>query len=122
LKYSEAYEDYIFFKKKSSYVLRQKLLFPTPTATAIAIQRLHSGPEGEETGKKQVRCLGLAFTGAMSLRVLSQYLPGIVWKWHWGWWLYLMGKIFRLIYLSYKLAKENSTIFLLNRCKKRSRN
>ncbi|EFP84727.2 hypothetical protein PGT21_006799 [Puccinia graminis f. sp. tritici] len=76
---------------RTHYVLRQKLLFPTPTATAIAIQRLHSGPEGEETGKKQVRCLGLAFTGSMSLRVLSQYLPGIVWKWHWGWWLYLMG-------------------------------
>ncbi|KAI9609998.1 hypothetical protein H4Q26_006990 [Puccinia striiformis f. sp. tritici PST-130] len=76
---------------RTHYILRQKLLFPTPTATAIAIQRLHSGPEGEETGKKQVRCLGLAFSGAMSLRVLSQYLPGIVWKWHWGWWLYLMG-------------------------------
>ncbi|KNZ44557.1 hypothetical protein VP01_903g4 [Puccinia sorghi] len=76
---------------RTHYVLRQKLLFPTPTATAIAIQRLHSGPEGEETGKKQVRCLGVAFSGSMSLRVLSQYLPGIVWKWHWGWWLYLMG-------------------------------
>lgn len=76
---------------RKHYILRQKLLFPTPTATAIAIHRLHSGPEGEEIGKKQVSCLGLAFSAAITLRVLSQYIPGIIWKWHWGWWLYLMG-------------------------------
>ncbi|KAI8456543.1 putative oligopeptide transporter [Phakopsora pachyrhizi] len=76
---------------RKHYILRQKLVFPTPTATAIAIHGLHSGPEGEEKGRKQVICLSIALFGAIFLRVVSQYVPGVLWDWHWGWWLYLMG-------------------------------
>ncbi|KAG0151242.1 hypothetical protein CROQUDRAFT_712984 [Cronartium quercuum f. sp. fusiforme G11] len=76
---------------RKHYILRQKLVFPTPTATALAIHGLHSGPEGEVAGKKQAICLGVALLCSITLRVVSQYLPGIVWDWHWGWWLYKMG-------------------------------
>lgn len=76
---------------RKHYILRQKLVFPTPTATALAIHGLHSGPEGEAAGKKQAICLGVAFLSSISLRVVSQYIPGIVWDWHWGWWLYKLG-------------------------------
>lgn len=69
-------------------------MFPTPTATALAIHGLHSGPEGEEAGKKQATCLGVALGCAITLRVVSQYLPGIVWDWHWGWWLHELGELF----------------------------
>ncbi|MBW0468872.1 hypothetical protein O181_008587 [Austropuccinia psidii MF-1] len=62
---------------RKHYILRQKLLFPTASATAIAIHKLHSESNGEGSGKQQVKCLGFVFAGSVSLRVLSQYLPGV---------------------------------------------
>lgn len=73
------------------YILRQKLVFPTPTATALTIRALHAGPGGAAAAKSKARCLLYSFIFAIILKVLSQYAPGIIWDWHPFWWLATWG-------------------------------
>lgn len=73
------------------YILRLKLVFPTPTATALTIRALHSGISGAVAARKKAMCLMYSFAGAILLRVVSQYAPGILWDWHPFWWLATWG-------------------------------
>lgn len=74
------------------YILKLKLIFPSPTAVAYTIRALHAGgAEGEASGRKKAKCLAVAFTGAATLRVVSIYAPGILWDHHVFWWLYTWG-------------------------------
>lgn len=57
------------------YILKLKLVFPTPTATALTIRALHSAG-GEIAARKKAICTGLAFAGSVVLRVVSEYAPG----------------------------------------------
>ena len=58
------------------YILKQKLVFPSAVAAAHTIRALHSGRNAEITAKKKTRALMIAFIGAISLRVVSEYAPG----------------------------------------------
>lgn len=74
------------------YILKLKLIFPTPTAVSYVLRALHAG--GKEAGaesKKKAIVLGCAFAGATLWRVVSQYAPGVMWDWHIFWWLHTWG-------------------------------
>ncbi|PRP77365.1 oligopeptide transporter [Planoprotostelium fungivorum] len=77
---------------RTFYILIQRLVFPTPTATALTIRQLHAGGKtGEAIAKKKAFVLGGSLIGSLVLRVVSQYAPGALWDWHIFWWLYTWG-------------------------------
>ncbi|KAF2150022.1 oligopeptide transporter [Myriangium duriaei CBS 260.36] len=72
------------------YVARElRLVFPTPFATATTIKSMHLAVGGEAVAKLKMKALGIAFSGAMLLRVVSQYATGILWDWHFFTWFYI---------------------------------
>ena len=73
------------------YILKQKLVFPSAVAAAHTIRSLHVGKNAEANARKKTRALILAFCFAITLRSVSEYAPGILWDWHWGWTLYRLG-------------------------------
>jgi uncharacterized oligopeptide transporter (OPT) family protein len=73
------------------YVLKQKLVFPNAVAAALTIRALHQGFHGESNARKKSRALIIAFCCAITLRCVSEYAPGLIWDWHWGWTLYQLG-------------------------------
>jgi uncharacterized oligopeptide transporter (OPT) family protein len=97
---------------RSWYVLKQKLVFPTPTATALTIRSLHAGAGGALIAKKKSIMLGASFVGAIILRVVSQYAPGIMWDWHPAWWLATWGATNALTIDNYGFYWENTPAFL----------
>ncbi|KAL8292838.1 hypothetical protein RQP46_000532 [Phenoliferia psychrophenolica] len=94
------------------YILKQKLVFPTPSATALTIRSLHSGPAGAIVAKKKGFMLLYSFLGAILLRVVSQYAPGILWDWHPFWWLATWGWKSALKADNYGFFWENTPAFL----------
>ncbi|QRV76781.1 OPT oligopeptide transporter protein [Ceratobasidium sp. AG-Ba] len=73
------------------YILKEKLMFPTPTATAFTIRALHAGRTGAEVARKKSIGLASSFAGAFCFKVASGYLPGVIWDWHIGWTFYRLG-------------------------------
>ena len=75
------------------YVARElKLVFPTPSATAMTIRSMHAAATGEAVAKMKMAALGWAFSAALILRVVSQYALGILWDWHIFTWFFIWGK------------------------------
>lgn len=65
------------------YLARElKLIFPTPSATAMTIRSMHVAATGERLAQMKMWALGWAFSAAVVLRVVSQYATGILWDWH----------------------------------------
>ena len=73
------------------FILRRKLVFPTPTATAFTIRSLHAGRAGAEAAKKKAWCLLITLIACFCYKVLNGYIPGIFLDWHIGWTLYRLG-------------------------------
>ena len=73
------------------YILKQKLVFPSAVAAAHTIRSLHVGKNAEANARKKTKALIIAFCCAITLRCVSEYAPGILWDWHWGWTLYRLG-------------------------------
>lgn len=73
------------------FIIKQKLTFPTPAATAFTIRALHSGTHGAITAAKKTRGLAYSLSGAFLFKLLGSYAPGITWDWHIGWTLYRLG-------------------------------
>ncbi|KOS18185.1 Metal-nicotianamine transporter YSL2 [Escovopsis weberi] len=65
------------------------LVFPTPTATAMTIRSMHAVGSGAGDAMKKVKALGIAFTGALTHIVVSQYADGILHNWHIFTWFYI---------------------------------
>jgi OPT family oligopeptide transporter len=85
------------------YIAREmRLVFPTPSATAMTIRSMHDAVRGRDVGKKKMIALGIAFTCAILLRVVSQYALGIIWEWHFFTWFYIWGH-----YSNLAIAVEN---------------
>ncbi|KAK5117447.1 hypothetical protein LTR85_008832 [Meristemomyces frigidus] len=85
------------------YVARElRLIFPTPSATAMTIRSMHAAATGEAIAKMKMRALGYAFSGAILLRIVSQYATGILWDWHIFTWFFIWGN-----YNNSALAVEN---------------
>ncbi|KAF8244683.1 OPT superfamily oligopeptide transporter [Wilcoxina mikolae CBS 423.85] len=66
------------------------LVFPTSTATALAIRSMHTvtGENATENAKIRTRALVITFAGCIAFRVASSYAPGILWDWHFFSWFY----------------------------------
>ncbi|OAA40688.1 oligopeptide transporter [Metarhizium rileyi] len=64
------------------------LVFPTPTATALAIRSMHAVGSGANDAMKKIKALGFSFLGAMTHIVVSQYANGILHEWHLFTWFY----------------------------------
>ena len=74
------------------YVARElRLIFPTPSATAMTIRSMHQAITGEAMAKMKMTGLSIAFVFALVLRVVSQYAVGILWDWHFFTWFYIWG-------------------------------
>lgn len=68
-----------------------RLVFPTATATATTIRSMHQAVSGEAMAKLKTKALAWSFSGALVLRVVSQYATGILWDWHIFTWFYQWG-------------------------------
>lgn len=60
-------------------------------AAAHTIRSLHTGKNAAAAARKKTKALIIAFVCAITLRVVSEYAPGVLWDWHWGWTLYSIG-------------------------------
>ncbi|KAF8342899.1 oligopeptide transporter [Cantharellus anzutake] len=84
------YGAFFVIPLRKYYILKQKLVFPTPTATAYTIRQLHS-VGGAVTASKKAKMLGYSFLAAFLFKVLATYAPGLIWDWHIGWTMYRIG-------------------------------
>lgn len=66
-----------------------RLMFPTPTATAITIKTMHATANGGRDAMKKLKAITAAFFGAMIHRVTSYYAVGIMYDWHVFTWLFI---------------------------------
>ena len=73
------------------YILKLKLTFPSAVAAAYTIRSLHVGRNAAANARKKTLALILSFLLAILWRITSEYAPGIMWDWHWGWWLFEAG-------------------------------
>lgn len=73
------------------YIVKQKLTFPTPAATAFTIRALHNGTHGAVTAAKKTKGLTYSLISAFLFKVVGIYAPGVTFDWHIGWTLYRLG-------------------------------
>lgn len=73
------------------YILKLKLTFPGSVAAAYTIRSLHVGRNAAANARKKTLALVVSFLVAIAWRIISEYAPGIMWDWHWGWWFYKAG-------------------------------
>ena len=66
-----------------------RLMFPTPTATALVIRNMHAGRTGAINAIKRLWGLFYSFLFAFVLRIVSQYAPGLLWDWHPLTWIHI---------------------------------
>lgn len=67
------------------------LVFPSPTATAVAIRSMHAVGNGAADAMKKVKALFFAFTGAFVHIIVCQYADGILHNWHIFTWFNIWG-------------------------------
>jgi OPT family oligopeptide transporter len=65
------------------------LVFPSPTATAMAIRSMHAVGSGAADAMKKIKALAYAFVGAFIHIVVSQYADGILHNWRIFTWFYI---------------------------------
>ena len=65
------------------------LVFPSPTATAMAIRSMHAVGSGAADAMKKIKALGYSFVGAFLHIIVSQYADGILHNWHMFTWFYI---------------------------------
>ncbi|KAG8760977.1 hypothetical protein FRC14_000578 [Serendipita sp. 396] len=75
------------------YILKEKLVFPTPTATAFTIRSLHSTTSAAAriAAKKKVQVLAGSFFGSFVFKSICGYAPGLLLDWHVFYWFYSWG-------------------------------
>ncbi|KAI0821904.1 oligopeptide transporter [Trametes gibbosa] len=73
------------------YIVKQKLTFPTPAATAITIRALHNSRTGAVAARKKSLALLYSFVAVFVYKVMTGYAPGLIFDWHIGWTLYRLG-------------------------------
>ena len=60
------------------YIVKQKLTFPTPAATAVTIHALHNSRTGAVVARKKSLALLWSFVCVFLFKVVSGYAPGVV--------------------------------------------
>lgn len=87
---SAFYAVFFAIPLRKFYILKQKLVFPTPTATALAIRAMHSAG-GAAIARKKTKVLGYAFLAAIVWCVINPFAPGILMDQHIFYWFYAWG-------------------------------
>jgi len=77
------------------FILKQKLVFPTPTGAANIIKSFHASSEGAESAGKKTRVMLYVMFGCMFWLLISFFVP-VLKSWHVFWWL---GKAFNSKFL-----------------------
>jgi len=74
-------------------IVKQKLVFPSPSATAFTIRSLHlsTSAAARIAAKKKVLILAGSFAGAFVFKSICGYAPGLLTDWHIFWWFYTWG-------------------------------
>jgi uncharacterized oligopeptide transporter (OPT) family protein len=70
------------------YILRQHLIFPESTVTAIAIRTLHCSPEN---ARPQIICLAVCFAASFVWNFIREFAPGILSQWNFFYWISLFA-------------------------------
>lgn len=65
------------------------LVFPSPTATAMAIRSMHAVGTGAGDAMRKIKALGYSFIGAFLHIIVSQYADGILHNWHMFTWFFI---------------------------------
>ena len=73
------------------YILKLKLTYPAAVAAAHTNRSLHVGKNAAANARKKTKALIISFCLAITWRCTSEYAPGIMWDWHWGWTFYRLG-------------------------------
>ncbi|KAI8821685.1 OPT oligopeptide transporter protein-domain-containing protein [Fimicolochytrium jonesii] len=73
------------------FVIKQKLPFPSPTASAYTIRSLHEGAAGEAAGIKKAKVMFGCFFAAIIWTIIGYFVPGILKDMHVFYWLYSWG-------------------------------
>ncbi|KAH6655211.1 OPT oligopeptide transporter protein-domain-containing protein [Truncatella angustata] len=68
-----------------------RLVFPTPTATAVTIQAMHAAHSEGVQAMRRIKALSFTFLGAFVQRVVSYYAIGILYDWHIFTWFFIWG-------------------------------
>lgn len=68
-----------------------RLVFPTPTATALTIQSMHAASSEGLQAIRRIKALSFTFLGAFVQRVVSYYAIGILYDWHIFTWFFIWG-------------------------------
>jgi len=78
---------------ESITIVKQKLVFPSPAATAFTIRSLHlsTSAAARIAAKKKVLILGVSFAGTFIYKSVCGYAPGLLDDWHIFWWFYTWG-------------------------------
>ncbi|KAJ3100638.1 hypothetical protein HDU97_002031 [Phlyctochytrium planicorne] len=63
------------------FILKQKLIFPSPTVSAETIRSLHRSASGEMAGRSKAKILLIAFVAAFLVKLLTWWVPVIL-EWH----------------------------------------
>ena len=78
---------------ESIMIVKQKLVFPSPVATAFTIRSLHltTSAGARIAAKKKVLILAGSFAATFVFKSFCNYAPGLLENWHIFWWLYTWG-------------------------------
>jgi OPT family oligopeptide transporter len=68
------------------YILKQKLVFPSPTAAAEAIRSLHNGAGGAAEGMKQAKLMFFVMLGSIVFLFMAHLIP-VLKTWHIFYWV-----------------------------------
>ncbi|KAI8852623.1 OPT oligopeptide transporter protein-domain-containing protein [Chytridium lagenaria] len=68
------------------FILKQKLVFPSPTVAAETIKSLHDSTAGELAGRRKARVLLIAFIIAFVVKCATWWVPVIL-EWHILYWV-----------------------------------
>jgi uncharacterized oligopeptide transporter (OPT) family protein len=60
------------------FIIRQKMVFPTPTATAFTIRSLHNVRTGAQTATKKSLALLYSLVATFVYKVVAGFAPGLV--------------------------------------------
>lgn len=78
-----------------------RLLFPSPTATALTIRSMHAGAAGGVEAMKKLKGLLITFGAAVVHRVASYYAIGILYDWHFFTWFHVSQPNSPFVFLSF---------------------
>ncbi|PWN93293.1 OPT superfamily oligopeptide transporter [Acaromyces ingoldii] len=105
------YGNFFAIPLRKFFILKLKLVFPTPTATALTIRALHT-KRGAEAAKKKTKALIYTFIVCVIFMTANQYVPGILYDQHIFYWIWSWGGRSALVVDSWGWYTEITPAFI----------